>query len=105
MAKRGRLPGFVMSDEHRVKIQNSNILNALVEHVEGKRDMSATQVSAGLGLLRKVMPDLASTQHSGDANNPVQQVHKIESDAAFKELASALGSLKPASPGSTDRKG
>jgi hypothetical protein len=66
MAERGRQPGFRMSDEHRVKIQNSNILNALIEHVEGKRDMSATQVSAGLGLLRKVMPDLASTTIQGD---------------------------------------
>lgn len=58
---RGRQPGFVMSDAHRVKIQNSNILNALVEHVEGKRDMSSTQVSAGIALLKKVMPDLAQT--------------------------------------------
>lgn len=55
-----------MSEEHRVKIKNSNILNALIEHVEGTREMSATQVSAGLGLLRKVMPDLASTTISGD---------------------------------------
>ena len=59
---RGRKPGFAMSDDHRVKIQNSNILNALVEHVEGKREMSATQVSAGLGLLRKIMPDLSSAE-------------------------------------------
>lgn len=55
-----------MSDEHRVKIQNSNILNALIEHVDGRREMSATQVSAGLGLLRKVMPDLATTTIQGD---------------------------------------
>lgn len=67
-----------MSDEHRVKIQNSNILNALVEHVEGKREMSATQVSAGLGLLRKVMPDLASTSISGDDENPLNVIHRIE---------------------------
>lgn len=60
-----------MTDEHRVKIQNSNILNALVEHVEGKREMSATQVSAGLGLLRKVMPDLAATTVSGDITHEV----------------------------------
>ncbi|MCE7766778.1 hypothetical protein GQL56_29580, partial [Pseudomonas putida] len=52
MAKRGRQPGFRMSDEHRVKIQNSNILNALIEHAVGKRKMSATQVNAGLGLLK-----------------------------------------------------
>lgn len=55
-----------MTDEHRVKIKNSNILNALIEHVEGKRDMAATQVSAGLGLLRKVMPDLAASADTGD---------------------------------------
>lgn len=66
MAERGRRPGFKMSDEHRVKIQNSNILNALIEHIEGVREMSATQVSAGLGLLRKVMPDLATTTIQGD---------------------------------------
>src|SRR4051812_33876753 len=63
---RGRKPGFVMSDEHRVKIQNSNILNALIEHCTGQREMSATQVSAGLGLLKKVMPDMASVEHSGE---------------------------------------
>lgn len=55
-----------MTEEHRGKIKNSNILNALIEHVEGTREMSATQVSAGLGLLRKVMPDLASTTIQGD---------------------------------------
>ena len=66
MSDRGRSPGFKMSNEHRVKIQNSNILKALIEHVQGDREMSATQVSAGLGLLRKVMPDLATTTVQGD---------------------------------------
>lgn len=61
---RGRKPGFVMSEAHRVKIQNSNILNALIEHACGERDMSSTQVSAGLGLLRKVLPDLSQTDNS-----------------------------------------
>lgn len=74
MATRGRQPGFRMSDDHRVKIQNSNILNALIEHVGGQREMSATQVSAGLGLLRKVLPDLAATTISGDADQPVKIV-------------------------------
>lgn len=67
-----------MSDEHRVKIQNSNILNALIEHVQGERDMSATQVSAGIALLRKVMPDMAAVTHSGDEESPVNIVHRIE---------------------------
>lgn len=64
-----------MSEEHRVKIQNSNILNALLEHVEGERDMSPSQVTAGVALMKKVLPDLQAMQHSGDVENPVQ--HKL----------------------------
>ena len=65
MAARKSPSAFRMSDEHRSKIANSQILNALVEHAEGRREMSSTQVSAALGLLRKVMPDLAATELSG----------------------------------------
>lgn len=68
---RGRQPGFTMSDAHRVKIQNSNILSALIAHAEGEREMSATQVSAGLGLLRKCLPDLSAVEHSGDKDKPI----------------------------------
>lgn len=71
MAARGRRPGFQMSDEHRVKIRNSNILNALIEHAEGTREMSSTQVTAGLGLLRKIMPDLSHAEID----------HSVKSDA------------------------
>ena len=78
MAERGRQPGFRMSEEHRVKIQNSNILSALIAHACGEREMSATQVSAGLGLLKKVMPDLAATTISGDEDSPLNLIHKIE---------------------------
>jgi len=55
-----------MSNEHRVKIQNSNILNALIEHAVGEREMSPSQVTAGLGLLKKAMPDLQSMTIAGD---------------------------------------
>lgn len=74
MAERGRQPGFVMSPEHRVKIQNSNILNALIEHVQGERDMSATQVSAGIALMKKTLPDLAAVTISGDPDQPVRMI-------------------------------
>lgn len=69
--KRGRVAGFRMSEEHRVKIQNSNVLNALIEHVQGDRDMSATQVTAGIALLRKVLPDLQSVELGGDPDAPI----------------------------------
>lgn len=71
MAGRGRSPGFKMSEEHRVKIKNSNILNALIEHVEGKREMSSTQVTAGLGLIKKVLPDIASVELTGRDGEPI----------------------------------
>ena len=83
MTKRGRRPGFAMSQEHRDKIRNSNILNALVEHVEGRRDMSATQVTAGLGLLRKVMPDLSSVDANVELSGEiVVRASKEQRDAA-----------------------
>lgn len=70
--------GYRMTDEHRDKIKNSNILNALIEHTVGQREMSASQVTAGLGLLRKIMPDVAQVQISGDHENPLTHVHRIE---------------------------
>jgi hypothetical protein len=65
-------PAYAMSNEHRDKIKNSNILNVLIEHTEGRREMSSSQVTAGLGLLRKVLPDLtATTLEGGDPANPI----------------------------------
>lgn len=55
----------------RTKIAAGMIVNALQQHVEGKREMSATQVTAGLGLLRKVCPDLSAVEHSGNKENPI----------------------------------
>lgn len=72
MSERGRKPGFVMSAEHRDKIKNSNILNALIEHVEGNREMSSTQVTAALGLLKKALPDLQAVEHSSDPEKPMR---------------------------------
>lgn len=82
MAERGRTAGFRMSNDHRVKIQNSNILNALIEHAEGKREMSATQVTAGLGLLKKCLPDLSAVEVSGNEEAPLVLKVKIGGDGA-----------------------
>lgn len=89
MAARGRRPGFIMSNEHRNKIKNSNILNALIEHVEGKREMSATQVTAGLGLLKKALPDLQSVEHSGSIGGD-----KDVSEMTDNELASLTARIR-----------
>jgi hypothetical protein len=41
------------------------IIEALTAHVVGEREMSDSQVRAGLGLLAKVLPDQRATEHSG----------------------------------------
>jgi hypothetical protein len=81
MSERGRRPGFTMSNEHRVKIQNSNILNALIEHAEGRREMNPSQVTAGLGLLKKAMPDLQAITVAGDPDGAaIQHDHTVTLD-------------------------
>lgn len=70
---------FRMGAEHRVKIANSNILNCLLEHVEGRREMSTTQVTAALGLLRKVLPDLQASENKTEIT--VQSVMRMPTPA------------------------
>jgi hypothetical protein len=80
MAQRGRAPGFRMDDSHRTKIANSQILNRLIGHVEGSVEMNATQVTAGIALLKKVLPDLTHNQHEGADGGPLQLVIKRFAD-------------------------
>jgi hypothetical protein len=52
----------------RDKIRAGMLINRLETHAEGKIEMSASQVSAALGLLKKCVPDLSSqalTGHDG----------------------------------------
>jgi len=76
---RGREPGFHMSEEHRTKIKNSRLLKVLIDHVEGRAEISQSRVTAALGLLKKVLPDLQSVTVAGDSENPlVNEIHRIE---------------------------
>jgi hypothetical protein len=74
-----------MDDSHRVKIQNSNILTALIKHVEGRQEMTASQVSAGLGLLRKIMPDLQQTALTDADGNALTVNVNIGGDAPARD--------------------
>lgn len=60
--------------ETRLKIQTSQLINRLQSHVFGKVEMSQTQVTAAMGLLKKTLPDLSAT--TIDAN-----VHMTQEDA------------------------
>lgn len=54
-------------EQCRQKIQATQIIKALADHVVGKNKMSPSQVTAGLGLLKKVVPDLQQL-NLGNAN-------------------------------------
>ena len=53
-------------DETRAKIKASQLVNRLTDHALGKVGMTASQVTAALGLLKKALPDLAAIEHSGE---------------------------------------
>lgn len=72
-------------EDTRAKIQTTQIINRLTKHVLGTlknevtkepAEMSASQVTAALGLLKKVIPDLSSTNIQGDIFN----YHFVASD-------------------------
>lgn len=64
-------------DFTRQKIQTSQLVNRLMGHVDGKVELSSTQVTAALGLLKKSLPDLANVQHSGDDDQPIKTIMEV----------------------------
>ena len=59
-------------DETRAKIQTSQLINRLQDHIFGKVDLVPTQVQSALGLLRKTLPDLSQSETT----------HTVKRDAA-----------------------
>lgn len=62
----------------RKQIKARHIVKRLNQIAAGEVDATASSVTAGLGLLRKIVPDLAALQLSGDAENPVEVIQRIE---------------------------
>ena len=60
------------AEEIRQKIKATLIINKLENHALGKEEMSATQITAALGLLKKCDPDLAAIELSGNEDKPVR---------------------------------
>lgn len=76
-------------DQHtRDKIQTSQLVTRLnsfaLDTTESVR-MSSDQVRAALGLLKKTIPDLAVTAHTGPDGGPVLIVTGVERDHADPE--------------------
>lgn len=83
MAARHRLR---QPEETRKKIQVSQIINRLTDHMLGKCEMSATQVRAAEVLLRKRLPDLSAVHNTEDQEQTVhdwlQSLSDPESEGA-----------------------
>jgi len=82
----------------RAKIQTTKIAQRLMKHILGDIEMTATQVSAALGLLKKTLPDLQSQEIKADINT-VQRVISAQpvTDDEFKtkySVESASGSAE-----------
>jgi hypothetical protein len=59
----GSILGMDWEDNVRERIQKSRILNRLISYVNGEVSLEPAQVSAALGLLKKVLPDLSSSEN------------------------------------------
>lgn len=71
-------------DETRAKIKSAQIINRLHGHVMGELELSATQVSAGLGLLRKTIPDLSQAEIKSETT--VRYVARVPEKAQSTEI-------------------
>ena len=66
-------------EETRAKIQTSQLLNRLNDHIFADADVSATQMKAIEILLRKTLPDLSAVTIGGDEDSPIKLVVEWQS--------------------------
>lgn len=79
-----------LSDEHRLKIQTTQLIKRLTSFVNSEIELSPAQVTAALGLLKKSLPDLQA-QASGS-----------NSDGSLKEQIQMISLINAAPPNSKD---
>jgi hypothetical protein len=70
----------MLHEEARNKIRTTQLINRLTNHVDGKVEMVATQVTAALGLLRKTLPDLTATELSGETIQRIASAEPLTED-------------------------
>lgn len=66
----------------RARIKAGGIVKRLEDHVAGKISLSSTQVAAGVALLRKIVPDMASVEHSGPGGGPIEMATPLQGEQA-----------------------
>lgn len=80
--------GEQAQDKLRTKIKAGVILDRLVKHATGEIEMSPSQVQTGLGLMRKVLPDLASVDMTAETRvSYVDTLRSIAEQAGWATAA------------------
>ncbi|MCB1784207.1 MAG: hypothetical protein KDI13_09450 [Alphaproteobacteria bacterium] len=78
----------------RAKIQTSQIINRLMQLVNGEIEMTNSQVKAAEILLRKTLPDAKPFADDGEENNASANVHIYLSDNGRDDPAHRKGEDK-----------
>jgi hypothetical protein len=74
---RGGSIDFEWEKATRQKIQTSMIANRLIDYVNGKIKLEPAQVTAALGLMRKVLPDLVAAEVTSEVVHRFAQVPAV----------------------------
>lgn len=65
----------------RAMIKSSNVLKQLICHANGDLKLEPSQVTAGIALMRKVLPDLTSSEVTAEVVHRFAQVPAVMSKA------------------------
>jgi hypothetical protein len=79
-------------DRTNEKIKVGHILRRLLKHFDGSLELSASQVSVGLALLKKKLPDLKQMEHKGSVE------HKHSQELSRDELLTIAAGGRTGSP-------
>lgn len=74
MAARNKPLHPIKVAEMREKIRATLLIKKLENHVLDNAGLDASQVTAALGLLKKIVPDLSAVELSSDPEKPVKIV-------------------------------
>ena len=66
------------SENTKGEIKASQLLNRLFSHANDECDMTASQIQAAKIFIAKYKADLKAIEISGDADNPLTVINKIE---------------------------
>lgn len=87
-----RLNDFIKGEAEKEVTRTRKENGKIVKYTVYVPVMSATQVHAALGLLRKTLPDLVNTTISGDPDNPIS-IEQVSSREYLRDQLVKMGKL------------